>query len=255
MAQQDRTKHIYHNEIPQMPADAIMPMFEIPTLSTDFTYDSPLYTQNSNALIGDRFLGVKVEFTDFSVYNENASADDFKDSEFAYLPHERLSTASIPQTIPREKAFNMHEKSHLHDEHKSSTHYLKSSTISSTDDPQINEQLKAAFGGNVPEGKVRLIKKNENLFKIQIIGSEYLPSDGLILESGKGQYVRVLPKDGGEPRSSYNVKTREEKWGYFKEDEDGNFLLAVSNDQMYAKRMTARNMKTNPHTGRFVNLQ
>lgn len=192
-------KVTYRNELPPLPADCLLPQFTVPCLSPDFSLENHIHREVSQSWLSDSLLGVNIELADLSVYNEKVHDGDLIEKDVRYMPDFAgaaksrnlvMSTAAMsrPQARPEVQRPKKTTKAT----------YRKSKIFKSADDPEIQEQLKCAFGDNIPEGEVCLIRKAPDLKSVMIrLGAENVDTTKVLLLSktdSKGKrYLKVVP--------------------------------------------------------------
>ena len=269
--------YLYRNELPDMPADPLLPKFNIPQLSPKIMKDSKLYNDLWTNLTPDPFMGIPVEFSNLAIYNEQTSIEDFSNEDLKYM--EIASQNTIPQ-IKRELDVAIHAKPRRElkksqDEPAKKTNYIKSEPITGIDDPQIKKQLAAAFGGEdkIPPGKVQLLKKAPQLERFTFIGSGYTP-DGknILLESSRNvvnentreyfikEIQPLTDETEHDPVNAFKETIQESssRWAYLvypKEDEDSNHVkFGPSSRERSLRMMVPRDIKINQLTATPVLL-
>ena len=268
--------YLYRNELPDMPADPLLPKFNIPQLSSKIMKDSKLYNELKTNLTPDPFLGIPVEFSNLAIYNEQTSIEDFSNEDLKYM--EIASQNSIPQ-IQRESEAAIHSKPRREikkaQEAKSKpTSYIKSEPITGPDDPQIQKQLAAAFGGEdkIPPGKVQLFKKAPELEKFSFVGSKSYTTDGknILLEGWKRidanhveRYIKEIQpltdETEHDPINGFKETIETDvNWAYLvypkEDDEDQYIKIGPSTRERRLQMMVPRDRKINELTATPVLL-
>ena len=241
-----QNKTHYQNTLPPLPLDCLLPIFKVPTVSLDFS-DNSMLTKTSHEFNDDSLLGVPVPLADLTVYSNCAPGpNDIDPEDLKYVP-ELAKLAEKDQLVlpvdkmkitarPAPDIFRQQQPQQM----KVSQNYLKNSTFyRSTDDENIQKQLKNAFGDDIPEGEVKLVKKSKNLCSMMIRQSaESLDPDKIFLMSLGRKFLKAYKRpepnnEEGEQQPSvavraYSVskKVSDEK-GYIYVDEVGNYNIGM----------------------------
>jgi hypothetical protein len=93
-----RSKVEYQKELSSFPADCLMPKFEIPCLSADFSLDSQIQKMSADSFVTDACLGVPIEFADLAIYSIPAKEDDITETDLRYIPD--LGESALHLTVP-----------------------------------------------------------------------------------------------------------------------------------------------------------
>lgn len=285
-----KSAYIYQNELPEMPADPILPKFTIPEISGKISEGSELYNQIWTNITPDPFLGIPIELTDLSIYNEPVDSKDLLNEEVEFLiPKQEFSvpqiaTSAAPVVRPKKTiSMSMQEKHQAEvDTFEKSKQIIPPNAPGSNFETETQKQLKAAFGGKVPPGKIYLFKKGEVQAHKFIFkgkgdkGSAYTPGANIFLEARARRveyneepktYIKeiepISDSHEHEPLNGYEeteVKDSTSRWALlrFEESEDGagpgTVLMTPSDTVRMLKRMTNRERKLQELTAKNVNL-
>jgi hypothetical protein len=254
-------KAILRNELPPLPADCLLPKFEVPRLSTDLLLDAPFYKSATQPLVTDPFLGVPIEFVDLSVYSQPVKDDDITESDLKYLPElaEHAQATSLIVPAARLSA----RPSQRHDDVTKAQHttearsrYLKSPFYDSLEHPAIHSQLESAFHGNVPPGAVSLIREGPPMKTLVIKGAESIDPDATLLISRGRKFVKSIPRPEKDSREPVRAERAFQLAGgevgrakcYFHVEENGEVTVGLIEEKLFLKPMAPREMKVEEMT-------
>lgn len=194
----DRRKPVYQNELPPLPADCILPKFEIPRLSAEFSLDAEIHKLSTDSFVTDTFLGVPIEFADLAIYSIPAKEEDIREEDLRYVPDLVPTTSRL--TVPTAQPFTRAplEAPVKAKQRDPSKIYRRSPFFSSRSDPEMEEQLKVAFAnypGGVPRGKICLVRRAEPLMPIILKSAETITAvDETSVQVGRDAEVTVAPE-------------------------------------------------------------
>jgi hypothetical protein len=194
----DRRKPVYQNELPPLPADCILPKFEIPRLSPEFSLEAEIHKLSTDSFVTDTFLGVPVEFADLAIYSIPAKNEDIREEDLRYVPDLVPTTSRL--TVPAAQPFTRApvEAPVKVKQRDPSKLYRRSPFFSSRSDPEMEEQLKAAFAnypGGVPRGEICLVRRAEPLMPIMLKSAETITAvDEASVQVGRDTEVTVAPE-------------------------------------------------------------
>lgn len=243
----------YHNDLPELPADAILPLFQVPKLSTEFSFDSCLYKNATHEFITDSLLGVPVEFCDLSIYSNPPNADDITELDLEYMP-------DLVQVQPQELVMptaEMAPKPSIHRDEapriqKPKIRFHKSPFYKSPEDPEIQEQLNHAFNGNVPGGELLMLEEAQPLTELLIRATEGIDPSNLLLMSREKRSMKIIPRTEEEEEvratRAYDVSSKSSTNKCYYYIEDGKFCIGVIEKKLIVKPMTTKEMNEKEQT-------
>jgi hypothetical protein len=189
------------NTLPPLPSDCLLPKFAIPHLSTDFDLDASIHKFATDTFVPDPFLGIPVEFADLAIYSFPPTEDAYKEADLRYMPElvdsSQALALSTTQAYARARPDEPAKAKPTTDPR---SFYVRSPFFETDDDPQIRDQLEAAFGGHVPPGRVCLIRRAPELRGLQIRGAETInPMDRrkVLLLSHQKKFLKTVAKPTG----------------------------------------------------------
>lgn len=256
--QQGEKRQIYSNDLQQIPADAILPKFDVPDLSTEFDFESSLFKE-AGKIVLNNFLDIPIPLTDLSVYLDYPELEDYLEIDFTYV---KPPSSMIEQVTlrPTKKVFR--EKTQViannakREEKKQSCQYSKSlHTFENKSDPEIKAMLEKAFNGKVPDGKVHLLKRDVNVsdcIRLECDERIQYPSKDSILfaknlDTGKNIRIKVHDNGGGATTAGFYVKNiNKGKWAYTYKDGD-DYVMQVFDSTLNIKKMTKLDIKTDEY--------
>lgn len=257
-----RNKVQYHNHLPPLPADCLLPKFTVPHLSTEFNRDSPIHNHIPPNIITDALLGIPIEFADLGLYKSGQDLDIIQ-TDFMYVPE--LGAERQELVLPGPVApVRQHHEPRPQEAPKAApakSKYLRSGFVQHADDKSIQEQLENAFDGNVPEGNVILVTRGHPLEAMS--AQEMLDTNKTLLMSLRREFLKVVGEptvdDIGDevlplPTRAFSVSGEESKSTsvYFSYDGKGGCqmgeikkfkLRPLTQKQMSMEEMTATPVK------------
>ena len=256
----NRNKIIYHNTIPPIKADCLLPKFKIPNFSLKFSTDSTL-NKPSHEFRTDALLGMNIQLCDLSVYDDcTPDTESFDEHDFMYYRELAERTQKDMLVVPVKTLI---PRSHLHidaknqrerNQEKSQKNYYRKSKkfYKSINDPEIEEQLQNAFNGNIPQGEVNLIHQAPPLCSMiyrQIV--KPLNKESLILLSTGKNYLKVHdpPSEEDQPNIATKAFSVTEKdtesnieKAYLYVDENGEYNLGVIRKNLILRAVPKKDM-------------
>ena len=246
------TKPTFLNDLPHIPNDCLLPKFEPPILSNEFSYDSSLYTNTLTHFLNDPLLGIPIDFCDLSKFRTSNKQNDLNLSDLQLVSSQNPSLQSVSSIIDVPKKIkSVENKPQMESQFKKSPFY------EDINDPEIQEQLNIAFKGEVPEGEVFLLQNSEltEVIKCDIRGSECLEEENIHFITkplNNQQYIKVVSKDGGDIKRSYKIYEDSNSYVYLTNDEEGNYILGNLSEIYSLKPMVPKDTLDNDYTGRPI---
>jgi hypothetical protein len=256
MSRSSAPKVSCRNTLPPLPSDCLLPKFALPRLLTDFDLDSALHKFATDAFVTDPFLGIPVEFADLAVYAFPPTEDAYKEADLRYMPD--LVDISQALSLPSAQAYaraRPEETARQRPAADPRSFYARSPFFDADDDPQIREQIEAAFGGEAPPGRVCLIRRAPELRSLQIRGAETInPMDRrrVLLLSNQKKFLKTVarpaPGADGEPVAAaraYHVSLEQVRARcYIKWDADRSICqLGVIDSKYSLKALSKKEME------------
>lgn len=233
----------YHNHLPPLPADCILPKFQVPKLSIEFNEKAEIHRRIPHNFLTGSLLGIPVEFGDLSVYTKKVDGDlGVTKEDMRYVPELAEGTTDlIIPSKPNLTVVRPPEAVVKPTENKDAElRYRKSPHFDSLEDDEIQEQLKCAFNGNVPKGHVSLVRKAPDLSAVMVKGAGTLDPKMTLLLSMNKKYLKGVYEPGDDddvsdvnddepiiPTRGYHVsgeKTATVR-SYMYADEDGSYNM------------------------------
>jgi hypothetical protein len=256
MARSSGPKVSCHNTLPPLPSDCLLPKFTIPRLSTEFDLDTAIHKFATDTFATDPFLGIPIEFADLAVYSFPPTENAYKEADLRYMPD--LVDISQALSLPSAQAYvraRPDEPAKQKPAADPRLFYVRSPFFESDDDPQIREQIEAAFAGQPPSGRVCLIRRAPELRALQIRGAETInPLDRqkVLLLSHQKRFLKTVPRPDGLAEGeavtavrAYHVSLEQVRGKcYIKHDRDGSLCqLGVIDSRYSLKGLSKKEME------------
>ena len=222
----------------------------------------PIHRHIPQNIMTDALLGMPLEFADLSIYKVGQEPDVVP-TDFQYAPD--LGEARTQLVLPGPVTpARVHHEVRPQEKPKPvvvKSTYLQSGFVRRRDDEGVQEQLRNAFDGDVPEGDVVVIRRGIALEVM--VAQEPLDTRKALLMSRGREFLKVVEEtsigeDGEEniprPSRAYTVSSEESKATsvYFFYDDEGCKMGEIKKYKL--RPLTSRQMNTEEMTATPVKI-
>lgn len=244
----------FTNDLPPIPSDCVLPIFQVPEVDKSITIGSQIITALPPLGFQDPLLGIPVDLCDLSKYSQPATVQDFFEPDSHVLSSLKISTTSYG--VEQQQVFTPEPRKVVQPSVKHNEPTFKPSPFyEDENDESIREQLECAFNGEVPPGEVHLITQEPSYVSVTVVGAETLDPENLLLLAKGEHHMKIVKPEGGQPLRGYTVtSSNSNEVCYLVRHEDGTIGMGSATRILKLRAINNREMRENPLTGREVNF-